>query len=435
MKHILVASVGGVPQVVTETLWAMMHPHKLIGASKRPRKPVVPQEIIMLTTDFKGYGFPSRDTRLEITKKKICDLYSQYKHPIPAINTILVKDQNDNPIMDIRDQNQNILYADSITRVLTGIEKRRKKEKINVHMSIAGGRKSMSSYDHSAMMFFGRLDDELTHVLVDPSGLEGCGDFWWPDQKDMIVKSRDNKSFTTTAQMDALGNDGDSARLDLVQVPFVRLGITIPNVADNYASYKKLVNFLNFERGNEPVIFVKNARTIRACGESITLSPASFTILSMLATARKKRWVSPHDNQCPELRGNVLLQDVRYGRDIDGRPRKNMALEHLKNTYDYLLGLEMRLPKEFYIEETGDTIDKSFIAQTNAMKIIGNHRLVDKTPFDRALGNLNRELKEIGKKFYMPDYLRGIRAKALKGAPSKAIGFDLSPDRIEFSED
>ncbi|MBV1868709.1 MAG: hypothetical protein KUG69_12520 [Marinosulfonomonas sp.] len=52
MKTILVSSLGGTPQVVTETLWALMNPHLLIDETHRDRDAVFPKKIHILTTAF-----------------------------------------------------------------------------------------------------------------------------------------------------------------------------------------------------------------------------------------------------------------------------------------------------------------------------------------------------------------------------------------------
>lgn len=437
MKHIFIASVGGAPQVVTETLWAMMHPHKLLSAADVPREPVVPGEVIMLTTAFKGLGnsFKSKDDRLKTTRAKILKLYQQYDHEVPEITSLVVKDAKGNEIEDIRNQAQNVAYADAITRVLTEIHERRKEEKITIHMSLAGGRKSMSSYDHSAMMFYGQPEDELTHVLTDPSGLEGCFDFWWPDQAQKKVIGWDNKNkvtieFLTTAQMDADGNTGDAARLDLVRVPYVPLGISIPKITALHSSYEKLVNYLNWQRRREPIVFHRKSREISVSGERLKLTDSNFAYLSTLAKARKESWQSPYDNQHPELRGNVLLHDLRFGRDKGGHDRNTPTVRYLTGLYEGW--------KSDANWNQDDSFERNFfddVMRNNAPDpaIPGN---MGKQVSDSALGGLTRKLAALAKKHYLPGFLNNIKAKKVADSlPSAMIGLDVDAGRIDFKDD
>ena len=43
----LIASVGGAPQVVTETLWALMNPEQLLDEALRGRAPFIPNLVYL----------------------------------------------------------------------------------------------------------------------------------------------------------------------------------------------------------------------------------------------------------------------------------------------------------------------------------------------------------------------------------------------------
>ncbi len=177
MKHILIASLGGPPAVITETLWAMMNPTKLTDPAHQGRPAVAPDVIHFLATDFKG-SFASVDARETALRAKIVELYAQLSKPAPKVIVEYIC-WGGARLPDIRSQADNVLYANAVTDHVRSFCS----DPNNVvHMLLAGGRKSMSSYDQSAMMFFGRAQDEVIHVLVDRPAIEGCSDFWWPDQ-------------------------------------------------------------------------------------------------------------------------------------------------------------------------------------------------------------------------------------------------------------
>jgi len=81
-----------------------------------------------------------------------------------------------------------------------------------VYASLAGGRKTMSVYLATAMQFFGRPQDRLYHVLVSPREFEGHTQFYYPPPEPVELALVDGGTLSTAR-----------ARIDLVEVPFVRL--------------------------------------------------------------------------------------------------------------------------------------------------------------------------------------------------------------------
>ncbi|MCX7088679.1 MAG: CRISPR-associated ring nuclease Csm6 [Methylococcales bacterium] len=85
-----------------------------------------------------------------------------------------------------------------------------------IHVSIAGGRKTMGYYLGYALSLFGRTQDRLSHVLVS-DGYEGHPDFYYPSKKSRVIYTRDNRPLDTQA-----------AKIALAEIPFVRLRNDIP---------------------------------------------------------------------------------------------------------------------------------------------------------------------------------------------------------------
>lgn len=442
MKHILIASVGGAPQIVTETLWAMMHPHKMLSVGKTRREPVVPDEIIMLTTAFPGLfnAFKTKEERLIKTREKINELYTQYGHPPPKINSDksqVVRTPDGKDIEDIRDHVQNSAFADAVVAVMTGIQKRRKKEELVIHISLAGGRKTMSSYLHWAAQWYGTEKDDLTHVLVENLNLEGNPDFWWPDQAMKTVRNRAGQEFSTTAQMDAEGNVGDAARLDLVSVPFDPLGRSIPGIDQKHVSFDGLNAYLEWERNSGPIVFHIRTRRITAGSSEFSLKPHHFAVLYLAAKARKEDWQSPFDNQIEGLRGNVLSHDLHYGADAAGMPVTNRARETVAELYSEW--------EEYWRSQEIDFDRLVDIITQSAKQIPPTPR--DKglrTPLGDALRDLNRALGIVATTQYVPAVLRGLKQTVSKkkialtdgyNMSTTYFGFDFPAERIEFADD
>ena len=77
-----------------------------------------------------------------------------------------------------------------------------------IHVSSAGGRKTMSSHCLAAMSTFGRLQDIASHTLVSPD-YEILKDFWHPGYKSDVPL--------------AGGLKPKDARVNLIEIPFVPL--------------------------------------------------------------------------------------------------------------------------------------------------------------------------------------------------------------------
>ena len=156
-KNILIATVGASPAVVTETLWALMNPEKL--RSGRNRERFVPDTVHVITTKHGQRLFRHFDLG-----RRIEELYRQHGETPPAVH-VDVPEVDGEPINDIRTQMENIAYADHLSAMLRNYTAA---PETKVHVSIAGGRKTMTSFGHTALMFLGRPQDELSHVLVEP---------------------------------------------------------------------------------------------------------------------------------------------------------------------------------------------------------------------------------------------------------------------------
>jgi hypothetical protein len=124
-------------------------------------------------------------------------------------------------VSDVRTEREAIAFGNTVTRL---IAKLAEDSHNRIHVSLAGGRKTMGWYAGAALSLFGRDRDELSHVLVDhiagePEALEGCEDFWWPTENDEWIPHRYLR--------DADGNprlfNARNGRIDLARIPFVRL--------------------------------------------------------------------------------------------------------------------------------------------------------------------------------------------------------------------
>jgi len=306
MQHVFIASLGGAPQVLTEALWALMHPEYLLDPAHRAREAVAPSVVhILATAHHRPFG--SVTERDEVVRTKIAELYSRCGRPPPAISIVPVGEGNHH-LTDVRTEKENILYANQITNLV----REQARDGVVLHMLLAGGRKTMSSYDQVAMMFFGRPRDELIHVLVEPEDLERAWDFWWPGQPQNSVR---------TATGAELATSPEAATVDLVNVPFVRLNVTPPSYA---LDYHRLVEFVQFEQNREKIVVDVDSCTIKSGSEEIAVQPGVFIFFAVLAILRKVGWrptAQDGGGARPMPPGALPLNLLRYGSRPEGRER------------------------------------------------------------------------------------------------------------------
>lgn len=350
MKHILVASLGGAPQVITEALWALMNPERLIDPAHRGRASVAPEEVHILATSL-SWPFGSVAERDATITAKIHELYRQHGRPLPKIDIEKLMDSGI-AIPDVRTQRQNIIYANAVAKVVAQLAD----EQTIIHMLLAGGRKSMSSYDQSAMMFFGRIGDELVHALVEPDALERCRDFWWPGQEAKVVM---------TPQGDKFSTDPEFARVDLVNVPFVRLGVRLPDgVPMEAVDHEKLVEFVQFEQSREPVTINLSDCSITVGQQKVTITATNFIMFATLAVIRKANWrgVGPKDEGIGGNAGGwIMLDDLRYALNGSGKSKNSKALKLAATLRDTVLKdiADQRIAREDSSDSQADWVARA----------------------------------------------------------------------------
>ncbi len=260
-RRVLLLVTGLTPQVVTETLYALA-----VSAEQK----FVPTEIHVITT-VEG-AQRARLTLLDLREGQFHALCREYA--LPAIrfsesNIHVIPDPTGQPLADIRTPEDNLRAADYITHLVQDLCS---DDQAALHVSIAGGRKSMGFFVGYALSLFGRSQDALSHVLVnDP--FESLPDFFFPPSLGRVLHARDGRPAHT-----------DDARIMLADIPFVRLRGGVPSsLLSGNTSFAETVN--GFQSGLNFVqlkIDIAN-RAISCGGKWITLAPSLFTFYLWLA--------------------------------------------------------------------------------------------------------------------------------------------------------
>jgi len=268
-RRILLAVTGLTPQVVTETLYAL---------ACRSKAPWIPDEIHLITT-----ATGAENARLNLLLPggwfhRLCTDYQLPSIAFPLENIHILRAANGAPLNDIRTPEQNTLAADFITETMRRLTGASDSE---LHVSIAGGRKTMGYYLGYALSLYGRPQDRLSHVLVsDP--FETNREFYYPTPYDHPIHSRRGDKEITV--------DARNARVELADIPFVRLRAGLPTeLLQGDARFSQAVAAA--QRGGREVSLVIDlaARKAAAGGEPLKLTPQNFTLLLWLARRRLGR--------------------------------------------------------------------------------------------------------------------------------------------------
>ena len=167
-----------------------------------------------------------------------------------------------------------------------------------LHVSQAGGRKTMSFYAGQVITLLGRAGDELSHVLVEPSTLEGCPDFWWPTDADnwvehRFIKDKDGKPLRINARGD---HSGGEARIDFHLVPFLLLaGRVVKSIRSGKLTFADAVAVQSAASDAGPLVLKAGKQELELAGRRLHLPHKQYALLAAWAewskTGRIARYV------------------------------------------------------------------------------------------------------------------------------------------------
>lgn len=284
MRNILIITVGATPQIVTETIYAL-----LTGAN-----PFIPKEIHLVTTTRAAKVFEPF-TR---AGNKVEELYAYLGRAGDYVTPSLVpvEDKAGARVRDVRTEAEAVAFGNTATRL---ISKLADDPRNRIHVSLAGGRKTMGWYAGAALSLFGRDHDQLSHVLVEhkpsdpgapdePEALEGCEDFWWPTpHEDAWVTHR----YLTDKDGRPKRYNARDGRIDLALIPFVRLRAILSETAfpRGEIDYDAVVVAVSDSLGAYRLRLVIDERAVIAGRHRFQLGHRHFALYALLAKARKNR--------------------------------------------------------------------------------------------------------------------------------------------------
>lgn len=205
-RRVLLAVAGLTPQVVTETVWSLAQ-----GGD-----PWLPTEIRLVTTA------PGRErVRLLLLDPEEGALAALARDlDRPALATALdetgirVVEVAGAPLDDVDSAAAHMAVADALIDEVRAVTE---DPDSALHVSLAGGRKTMGFLAGHALSLLGRPQDRLSHVLVDRAAESHPQFFFPPKRPRVLLAMGDQRPFKPSADM-----------VRLVEIPFVRLRDGLP---------------------------------------------------------------------------------------------------------------------------------------------------------------------------------------------------------------
>lgn len=221
-RNILLLVTGTTAQVVTETLCALIH----------ESESYIPSEIHVITTK-KGEEEIISKLFNEHILEAFCNEYSEFfeknyyrlsehedyeSENDTSRNFFIhrIKQKNGEVLFDIRSSEDSEAAGDAIMNI---IKKLCEDHDARLHVSIAGGRKTMGFYAGHALSLFGQNNNVLSHVLA----------------SEEFEKSREY--YPTRKQL-----TDNPKIIELAHIPVVMMGRNLPEYFIRYDKYSDIVN-------------------------------------------------------------------------------------------------------------------------------------------------------------------------------------------------
>ena len=326
-KNILLLVTGGTPQIITETIWAL-------ACDPQHNEQWVPDEVHIIST---RYGLNEVKNKL-LGKDKIL---TRMKNEYAQIANLRLEenflhcftDQEGNELEDLRTPEENEFAANLICEKIRYFSS---DEKVSLHVSIAGGRKTMGFYAGYALSLYGRAQDRMSHVLVDEKFEKGIN-FYYPskNENDFII-DRENKTI-------GLSKD---ANVWLAQIPFVRLkeAVKDKHQLKGEDSFSTVVHKINESFNDVKLKILVHSREVVINDKFVikNLAPREFAMLHWFADLRKKGFdgiVAPTKKINSK---DISPQEAKYIAQLSEQFKQ--YYEEFKNTDD----IQLDVDKQFF---------------------------------------------------------------------------------------
>lgn len=335
-RRILICATGMSPQVVTETLYAL---------AVKPRDgqmPWIPDEVHLISTR-RG----AEHARLNLLSAKpgwfhqLCKDYALEGIQFEPQHIHCITDADGQPLDDIRRPADNEAAANAIAELVRRFSAQ---DHTQLHVSMAGGRKTMGYYLGYALSLYGRPQDRLSHVLVSEP-FESHPDFYYPTPYELVIHTRDPRMPQAV--------DCRSASVDLAEIPFVRLRDGLPQrLLTGQASFTDTVQVANLALETPLVQIDVRRRSVQVNGMPVRLGDPGFVLYLWLARRAlsdepEVDWLLPENwrDEFLVLLGDVLGRMSTTYEKVQARLEEHFKKKH-NETAHYFSPLTSRVNDE-----------------------------------------------------------------------------------------
>ncbi|WP_436917676.1 CRISPR-associated ring nuclease Csm6 [Acinetobacter schindleri] len=323
-KNILLVVTGMTPQIITETVWAL-------ACDPLNDAPWVPDEIHVLST---------QDGLTQIRSRLFADqIFSQFQKTYPITANIqfderylhVIKNDSNEALTDLKTPEDNEYAANAICEIIRDFTAQ---DNVTLHVSIAGGRKTMGFYAGYALSLYGRAQDRMSHVLVEEK-FETARDFFYPTIDSSFVTDRFDKEW-----------DAKDAQVWLAQIPFVRLkdAVKDKHQLKGEDSFSTVVHKINESFNDVKLKILVHSREVVINEKFVikNLAPREFAMLHWFADLRQKGFdgiVAPTKKINSK---DIPPQEAKYIAQLSEQFKQ--YYEEFKNTDD----IQLDVDKQFF---------------------------------------------------------------------------------------
>lgn len=344
-QNVLFLVTGMTPAIITETIWALACDPELDEEDRW-----IPDRVEVLSTES---GLTQiRDVIIQgnVLQQMQKD-FPQLKHLVLNGSCLhSIKNAKNEVLDDLKTPDDNEFAADQINEHIRQLTE---SENTCLHVSIAGGRKTMGFYAGYALSLHGRAQDRMSHVLVEEK-YEGASGFFYPAPKP-------EKSYVKH-KVSGKSMDAYKAKVWLAEIPFVRMkdAIIDKHQLKSDDSFSQVVT--KIKNSFSPAKLTINLDSGKAIlnGIEVVLPPREFAFLHWFADMRRN---GEPGAVCPRIKNadkNVSTADAAHLANITKQFAKyyseqkantsgdlsvdktlfNTTVSHLKTQLTAQLGLE-----------------------------------------------------------------------------------------------
>lgn len=344
MKNVLFLVTGMSPQIITETVWAL-------ACDPKRNDKWIPDEIYVLSTQ-KGIN----QIQERLFNK---GAFNRMKHDYPQLVNIKFDDKslitvelNNKALEDIKTPEHNEVMANTLCGLIRDLTKHKD---TCLHVSIAGGRKTMGYYAGYALSLYGRAQDKISHVLI-TEDFERAVNFFYPTPTSCLVSDRN----------EIVIGDAKNAEVWLAEIPFVRMRSLLDKESIlNDRGFSEVVNII--EESLQPVrlrVINNDERKVFVGDIFCKLSPKEFSIYLLAAELRVAGKTMRYPSK--DIEGDTIEPEFMQRFNEIYQQHKSQGVEETINVdYDYFSNLLSTIKRKFKKAFGKNLADKTVIQKDN----------------------------------------------------------------------